>query len=185
MFEQVFKKHEPGFTKVVDHLERELITIRTGRAKPSIIEDLVVDTYGSRMQLRELANITAPEPNMLVVKPWDQNIIKDIEKALVQSKLGLNPSLDGEVIRINLPSLTEERRNQMIKILHDKLEQSRITIRTQRDKIREEIQGLEKEHEISEDQKFRYLGDLDEKTKEYIIKIDSLGNTKESEIKIV
>jgi len=183
MFEQIFKKYEPGFARTIDHIKKELITLRTGRAKPSLVENLVVEAYGSRMQVRELANVTAPEPNVLVIKPWDPNIIKDIERALAQSDLGFNPNIDKEVIRITLASLTEERRNQLVKVLHDKLEQNRIRVRNLRDEVREEIQRLERGHQISEDQKFKSLADLDEKTKEYIGKIDSLGETKEREIK--
>lgn len=182
MPQEVFKKIEPEFNKVIDHVGKEIAAIRTGRAQSSLIENIVVAAYGSRMKVRELAHISSPEPNQLLVHPWDQSIVKDIEKALVSTDLGLTPRIDGEKIRIVLPDLTQERREQLIKILHGKLEQSRITLRGLRDKARDEIQNLERTHKISEDEKYTALEELDLKTKEYVSEIDTLGNDKEREI---
>lgn len=183
MLEKIFKKYESEVGKVLEHTKKELAKLRTGRARPSLIENVVVEAYGSRMRLLELAGITVPEPNLLFVKMWDQNVIKDVERALSQSNLGLHTSIEGDTIRLRLPDLTQERRQEFIKVLHKVLEQSRIATRTARDKVREEIQSLEQASKISEDEKFRGLEDLDEKTKECIAKIDSLGKEKEKEIK--
>ncbi len=183
MFELIFEKYIPEFEAVLEHFGEELAGIRTGRAKPSLVENLVAEVYGSRMQIRELSSISAPEPNMLIVRPWDQNVIKDVEKAIASSSLGLNPSIDGDVIRIKLPDLTQERREQLIKVLREKLEQSRISLRHWRDKIREEVQEEAKKGEMPEDEKFRGLEELDQKTKEYNLKLEAMSEEKEEEIR--
>lgn len=182
MYEAILKKYDPEFLKILEHNQEEFATLRTGRAKPALIENIVVEVYGSRMRIKELANITAPEPNVLIVKPWDVNNIKEIEKAIAVASLGLNPSEEGQLIRINLPDLTTERREQLIKVLHEKLEQGKISFRLLREKIREEILSLEKNSQISEDEKFAGLGKLDEKTKEFIIQTESLATEKGKEI---
>ena len=182
MFESIFKKYVPEFEAVLKHFNEELGGIRTGRANPSLVENLVAEVYGSRMQIRELGSISAPEPNMLVVRPWDQNVIKDVEKVIASSPLGLNPSIEGDVIRIKLPDLTEERREQLVKVLREKLEQSRIALRHWRDKVREEVQEATKQGTMSEDEKFRGLEELDQKTKEYTLKLETMSENKEKEI---
>jgi len=182
MFDLIFKKYAPEFEKAIDHFNEELASLRTGRAKPALVESLIAEVYGSRMQIKELASISAPEPNLLVVKPWDQNAIKDLERALAASPLGLNPSIDKDLIRIKLPDLTEERREQLVRVLNDKQEQGRISLRHLRDRIREEVQEAEKRGEMSEDEKFRGLEKLDDQTKEYIIRLDSMAEEKEKEI---
>lgn len=183
MFESIFKKYVPEFEAALKHFDEELAGIRTGRANPSLVENLVAEVYGSRMQIRELGSISAPEPNMLVVRPWDQNVIKGVEKAIASSPLGLNPSIEGDVIRIKLPDLTEERREQLVKVLREKLEQSRITLRHWRDKVREEVQEATKQGTMSEDEKFRGLEELDQKTKEYTLKLEMMSEKKEKEIR--
>ncbi|MDP2917869.1 MAG: ribosome recycling factor [bacterium] len=183
MFDSILKKYAPEFEKAIDHFGEELGSLRTGRAKPALVENLIAEVYGSRMQIKELASISAPEPNLLVVKPWDQNIIKDLERALAASPLGLNPSIDGDMIRIKLPDLTEERRTQLVKVLKEKQEQGRISLRHLRDKIREEVQEIEKQGAMSEDDKFRGLEKLDDKTKEYTTRLDLMAEEKEKEIR--
>lgn len=183
MFEPIFKKYAPEFEAILKHFGQELAGIRTGRAKPSLVENLVAEVYGSRMQIRELGSISAPEPNMLIVKPWDQNVIKDVEKAIASSPLGLNPSVEGDVIRIKLPDLTQERREQLVKVLREKLEQSRIALRHWRDKVRDEVQEETKQGTMSEDEKFRGLEELDQKTKEYNLKLETMSEEKEKEIR--
>lgn len=183
MWEQIGEKYTPKFKGVIEHGRKELAKMSIGRAKPSLVEDVVVEAYGSHLKLRELANISAPEPNMLLVKVWDQNIIREVEKALLKPNQGLQAGREGDIIRVKLPELTQERREELVKFLHQVLERQRIAIRNLRDKAREEIQKLERAGQISEDEKFRSLEELDEETREYILEVETLGEEKEREIR--
>ncbi len=133
-------------------------------------------------ELMQLASITSPEPHSIAIKPWDKNIIKDIDKALQASDLNVSPVIDGEIVRLNFPPLTEESRKDLVKTLHKKLEEARIALRGQRDKIKDSVITLEKNKEISEDEKFQELKNLDEVTKEYNDKLKEISDNKEKEI---
>ena len=170
------------FNKTIDFLKVDLNTLRTGRIAPSIVEKVKVEAYGTTSELLQLAAITSPEPQTIAIKPWDKSVLKDIERAIQISDLNINPVVDGELIRLNFPPLTEERRKELVKILHKKLEESRITLRGQREKVREEIMDKEKNKEISEDEKFQALKDLDLVVKEYNDHIKEIGDKKEQEI---
>ena len=170
------------FNKTIDFLKVDLNTLRTGRIAPSIVEKVKVEAYGTTSELLQLAAITSPEPQTIAIKPWDKSVLKDIERAIQISDLNINPVVDGELIRLNFPPLTEERRKELVKILHKKLEESRITLRGQREKVREEIMEKEKNKEISEDEKFQALKDLDLVVKEYNDHIKEIGDKKEQEI---
>jgi len=143
--EEIIAQTEARMKKALDALRRELQTIRTGRAAPSLVENLEVEAYGTPMPLIQLAAITAPEPRLIVVQPWDRNLIKPIEKAIMASDLGITPGNDGAVIRLPIPTLTEERRKDLVRMLHKKVEEGRVEIRTLRRHAHEEMRKKEKD----------------------------------------
>lgn len=164
-------------------LDNDLATIRTGRASPALVERLEVDYYGTPTQLQQLATISAPEPRQLVVKPFDPASLKDIERAIQASDLGLTPNNDGKIIRLNIPPLTEERRKQLIKVVHHRLEEARVAIRNIRRSIHDDLREFEKEKMISEDDLKRGEADLQKLTDKHVEKVDEAGARKEAEIK--
>ncbi len=174
--------HKDQYEKTLDFFKQDIGSLRTGRVSPSIVESIKIESYGTFTELVQLASITSPEPHSIAIKPWDKSIIKDIDKALQNSDLNVNPVVDGDLLRLNFPPLTEESRKELVKILHKKLEESRIALRGQRDKIKDEIITLEKNKEISEDEKFQDLKNLDELTKEYNEKLKEVCDNKEKEI---
>ncbi|TSC95417.1 MAG: ribosome recycling factor [Parcubacteria group bacterium Athens1014_10] len=178
----LIENHKPNFQKIIEHLKKELLTLRTSRATPALVENILVEAYGSKTPLKQLAGITIPETRTIMIQLWDKNIIKEVEKSISQSNLNLSPNTEGNIIRINLPSLTEENRKNLIKILHQKLEQNRIEIRNLRDKIKEEIVNKFKEKEVSEDDKFKLIEELDKITHKYNEEIKGIGEKKEKEI---
>jgi ribosome recycling factor len=170
------------YEKTLDFFKQDIGSLRTGRVSPSIVESIKIESYGTFTELVQLASITSPEPHSIAIKPWDKSIIKDVEKALSNSDLNVNPVVDGDLVRLNFPPLTEESRKELVKILHKKLEESRIALRGQRDKIKDETITLEKEKQISEDERFQDLKNLDEMTKEYNEKLKEVSDNKEKEI---
>ena len=182
MYREIIQKIKPHLEKTLDYLRSELTVLQVGRATPSLVENLEVECYGSKMPLKQLAAIHAPEPRQIIIQPWDKNVLKDIEEAIRRSKLGLSPSVDGETIRLNVPSLSEERRHELVKIVKEKMEECRISIRRHREDSWKEIQNLEKEGKIREDDKFRAKDELQELVDEYNKKIEEIGGKKEGEI---
>jgi ribosome recycling factor len=164
-------------------LDNDLATVRTGRASPALVERLEVDYYGTPTQLQQIATISAPESRQLVVKPFDLASLKDIERAIQASELGLTPNNDGKLIRLNIPPLTEERRKQLIKVVHHRLEDARVAIRNIRRAIHDDLREFEKEKMISEDELKRGEADLQKLTDKYVEKVDEAGARKEAEIK--
>lgn len=160
------EQHKEEYTQAIDQLKKEVGNIRTGRATPALVENLIVDAYGAKTPLLQLATINAIDARTLTVEPWDKSILKDIEKALQQSELGISPVNEGQLIRIVIPALTEERRMEFVKVLKGKIEDAKVRIRQIRDKVKEAIQNAEKEKAITEDDKFMYLKDLDKYTSE-------------------
>ncbi|NQU77320.1 ribosome recycling factor [Candidatus Falkowbacteria bacterium] len=174
--------HKNQFESALGHLKTELSSINTGRAAPAAIENIIVDSYGAKMPLLQLASINSPEPNQLVVQPWDINNLKPIEKALQEADLGFGVAIQEKIIRLTVPKLTEERRLEIVKKLKQTLEQTKISIRQIREKIREEIGQEESSKQISEDKKYKLQEDLDKLTKVYTDKIEEIGKKKETEI---
>lgn len=174
------------FDKVIDHLKIELSSIRTGRATPALIENVKVVAYdgGEAMPLVQLASISVPEARQLVIEPWDKSVIKGIEKAINSSDLGLSVANEGSILRLTVPLMTDEMRQKIRKVLNEKLEQGRIGIRAQRDKIKDEINKAEKAKEISEDEKYGLIEDLDEMVKEFNQTVKDMGDQKEAEISV-
>jgi ribosome recycling factor len=172
----------PNFVKALEFFKSDLGSLRTGRATPSLVENVKVESYGVISELMQLAAISLPEPQTIAIKPWDKNILKDIDKALRTCGLNINPVINGDIIRINFPPLTEESRKELVKMLHKKAEEARVAVRGQREKVKEEVVALEKAKEIGEDDKFQALKDLDNLTKEYNDKIKEIVDHKEKEI---
>jgi len=168
--------------RAVQALQDELATIRTGRASPALIEHLHVDAYGVTTPLNQLANISAPEARLLVVQPWDPHIMGAIEKAILKSDLGLNPTNDGRVIRVVIPYLSEERRKELIKLTHKKVEEGRVAVRACRHDALETLERMQKNKEISEDDFKRGKEKLQKLTDNHIARADQIGALKQEEI---
>ena len=180
--EEVLAQTEARFRKAVDALRHELASVRTGRAAPALVEQLEVDAYGTGTPLIQLAAISAPEPRLIVIQPWDRSLIKAIEKAIIASDLGLTPNNDGAVIRLNIPALNEERRKDLVKLLHKKVEEGRVEIRTLRRHTHEEMRAKEKSSGVSTDDVKRLEAQLQKLTDRYILIADEIGGAKEKEI---
>jgi len=166
----------------LEYYQQELKTIRTGRANPQIVEDLVIDYFGVPTPIKQAANVTASDARTIVIAPWSKDSLVDIEKAINASELGINPVNDGENIRLSFPPLTEERRKELVKVVGQKTEEARIKVRKLREAVREEIQKEEKDGEISEDDKAREEKELQQIIDEYNSKIEELHKKKEEEI---
>ena len=183
MVKDALAEAEHKMKSALTALDNDLATVRTGRASPALVERLEVDYYGTPTQLQQLATISAPEPRQLVVKPFDPASLKDIERAIQASELGLTPNNDGKIIRLNIPPLTEERRKQLIKVVHHRLEEARVAIRNIRRAIHDDLREFEKEKMISEDDLKRGEVDLQKLTDKHVEKVDEAGTRKEAEIK--
>lgn len=181
-YQEITNKTRQEFEGVISFYKSDIAGIRTGRATPALVEDIIVEIYNGKYSIKELATITAPEPKSLVIQPWDKQTFGPIENAIRKSSLGLNPVTDSEQIRLNLPSLTEERRKEFIKLLKQKTEDSRIKIRQIREESWDKIQKLEKEGEIREDDKFRAKEELQKLVDEYNKKIEDIEKKKEGEL---
>nr|MBO2483518.1 ribosome recycling factor [Bacillota bacterium] len=182
MIEEVLKNAEERMKGAVAAARRDFAAIRTGRASAALLDRIVVDYYGTPTPLNQLATISAPEPRLLTVQPWDRSQIPAIEKAILQSDLGLTPNTDGAIIRIVVPQLTEERRKELVKIVRKEAEEKRVAVRNARRDANEEIKRLEKEKQISEDESRRAQEKVQELTDRYIREIDQLLEAKEKEI---
>lgn len=183
MIDDVLKEAEDRMNKAVDALREDLLVIRTGRASPALIERLPVEYYGSLTPLNQLATIAAPEPRLLTVRPWDAAALPAIEKAILKSDLGLTPNNDGKIIRLVIPRLTEERRNELAKIVAQRVEEGRVAIRHCRRDAIEDLRELEKEKLISEDDFYRGRDEVQKLTDRFIAIMDEMGQRKVAEIK--
>lgn len=168
--------------RALDALQKNLTSVRTGRANPALVDRVMVDYYGSSTPLNQLAGISAPEARMLVIQPYDRTSIPAIEKAIMQSELGLNPSNDGQIIRLAIPALTEERRKQMVKIVHSTVEECKVQLRNIRRDSMQQLRDLLTKKEISEDDERRAVQDLDGLTKKHSDEADKIGKAKEQEV---
>jgi ribosome recycling factor len=170
---------------VIGHLQKELNTLRTGRATPALVEDVRVSAYDSIMELKGLASIAIQDAKTLLIDPWDKTLLQAIEKGIRDSGSGLSPVTDSDKIRIVMPMMTEENRRSLVKVMKEKLEDARIALRGVREGVREEILEKEKNKEMSEDEKFKLLDELDKLTKEFSDLIGGMGEQKEEEIMTV
>jgi ribosome recycling factor len=166
----------------VQALRRELNGVRTGRAHPSLIENMQVEYYGANTALKQLGAVNAPEPRMLTIQVWDRGAVRAIEKAIQSSDLGLNPAIDGQLIRLPIPPLTEQRRKEMVKLVHNTIEEARVAVRNVRRHAHDELRKAEKEHDISQDDLKRREDELQKMTDAHIGTIDAEGKKKEAEL---
>ncbi len=182
MYKLIIDKIKPNLEKAIAHFKEELAALRTGRATPALIENIEVECYGVRNPLKQLAAITAPEARVLVIQPWDINILKEIETALRKARPGLGLTLTGELIRVNIPPLNEESRKELVRVLSQKAEAARMAVRYCREQAWKEIQESEKEGKIREDDKFRGKDALQKVIDDYNKKIEEMRAAKEEEI---
>jgi ribosome recycling factor len=182
MIKDVMDDAEVRMGKAIDALRRDLATIRTGRASPSLVERLPVDYYGSSTPLNQLAGISVPEPRMLMIQPWDRGSMAAIEKAIRKSELGLNPTNDGQVVRIAIPPLTEERRKQLVKLVHGHVEEAKVALRNIRRDAMTHVKELLTGKLIGEDDERRAEHQVDELTRRYVSDAERVGKAKEQEV---
>jgi ribosome recycling factor len=182
MTDKILKNADSRMKKSIEALTKELSSIRTGRASPALVEHIKVDYFGVPTPLIQLASISVPEPKTISIHPWDRTIINNIDKAILKSDLGLNPVNDGNNIRISIPALTEERRKDLIKVIHKRLEESRVTVRNIRREAVDELKTSEKNKEISQDQSIRASEQLQKLTDSYVDAVNRIGKDKEAEI---
>lgn len=168
--------------KILTDFKAEIFSLRTGRATPALVEDLLVEAYGGKQPLKTLAAISTPDPRQIAIQPWDKSMMQAIEKAIQSSPLGLAPIADKDLIRLALPQLTEDRKKDLVKVLKEKLEQTRIHVRRVRDDAMRDIERRAKAKELSDDQKFRERQEVEKTIGEYNKKIEETGDAKEREI---
>ena len=166
----------------IEHFEKELHTIRTSRANPSMLENIFVDAYGSKTPLNQLGNISSPDSSMLTIQVWDVSLLKNIENSILESNLGINPQVDGATIRLPIPKLSEERRNELTKIASQYAENYKVSIRNIRRDFIEIKKGEKKDSKLSEDELKKFLSDAQNHTDKYIINIDKILEQKKSDI---
>ena len=182
MISEVIKDAEERMHKGVDALRKEYAAIRAGRANPNVLDKVTVEYYGAPTAINQVANISAPEPRMLVIQPWDRTVLPAIEKAIMKSDLGLNPSSDGIVIRLMIPQLTAERRAELVKKVKKEAEDARVAVRNVRRDVNDRLKKMEKDHEASEDEVKRAQDEVQKLTDKIIKDIERVMETKESEI---
>jgi len=181
-YKEIVNKIKPEMDKAIVFLERELTKIRTGRASVSLVEDLIVECFGQKFPLKQLAAISSPEPKQIVIQPWDKSYIEPIEGAISKSSLGVSAIVDKDIVRVNLPPLSDEYRKTLSRVLSEKQEETKKTIRHWRGEAWEEVQEKTKEGEIREDDKFRAKDELQKLIDDYNKKIDEMGERKKKEI---
>ncbi len=182
---QLLSGKKPEFQAAIDHLHKELGALRTGRATPALVEDIPVSAYDSMMEIKGLASISAQDAKTLVIDPWDKGLIRNIEKGIRDAGVGLSPVVDGSTIRIMMPPMTEDNRIAMVKKMKEYLEEAKIRIRGVREDVREGVISMEKEKEISEDEKYKLFDEIENLTREFTLEIESVGKRKEEEIMTV
>jgi ribosome recycling factor len=185
MVKELIEKSRPELEKAIEHFKEELNQLRTGRASSALVENLMVDYYGSKSPLKQVASISVPEPRSILISPWSKDTLVNIEKSIRDSQLNLNPINDGQVLRVNIPPLNEERRKELVKILSQKAEEARVAIRKNRENVWDEIQDLEKQGKIGEDDKFTGKDRLQKIIDEFNKIIDEIKKKKEDEIMTV
>lgn len=182
MIKEVASEAEDKMKKALEVLRKDFSTMRAGRATPALLDKVMVDYYGVPTPINQMANVSVPEPRMLVIQPWDKSVIATIEKAILKSDLGLTPNNDGTVIRLGIPQLTQERRNELVKSAKKKAEDARVAVRNIRRDANDHLKSLLKEKEISEDDDKRAIEDIQKITDKYVKEIDHVLEHKEQEI---
>jgi len=183
MLDELLTELNSRMQKAADGLARELATIRAGRATPALLDNIVVDYHGSPVPLYQLATMSIPEANLIIIQPWDRTSLRDIERAILTANIGLNPMNDGNVIRVVIPPLSEERRNELVKLVSKRVEERRIAIRNIRRDGIEKLRSMEKNKEISEDELKNNTKKIDQLTEACVDRVSELGQSKEREIR--
>lgn len=173
---------EDKLKKTIEIMSRDFSEIRTGRASPAMVEGMHVDYYGTQTPLKQLASISVPDAHLLMIQPWDATAIPEIEKAIMKSSLGVTPSNDGKVIRISVPQLSKERRQELVKVVHKMSEDAKVSLRTVRRDAKEHLEKLEKDKAITEDDKFKGVDELQKIVDKYTVKVDEVLKIKEKEL---
>ena len=182
MDKQLIDNLKKELSGALEFLKNDLAQIRSGRASPALVENVKIDAYGSKMNLKEVASILVPDAKTLLIQVWDKGLINSVVKGIEESRLGLTPNVEGQSIKLIMPPLVDERKKELTKLLHDKLEQVRIRIRRGRDEVWHKVQNFEKEKKISEDDRFRAKDDLQKVVDEYNGKVKAMGESKEREL---
>ena len=182
MIDDTLRDAEHRMQSAVTALDRDLDTVRTGRARPALVEGVKIEYYGTRTPLNQVATINAPEPRLITIQPWDKTQLGTIEKAIQKSDLGLNPTNDGNIIRLVVPALTEDRRKELVKVVHKKVEEGRVAVRNVRRDSLEELRKLQHDKTISDDEERRAQERLQKLTDKYVGEIDKHGHQKEQEL---
>ena len=168
--------------QTIEVVKKDLATIRTGRAKPSLVEDVKVEAYGTLMTIKELATISAPDTTLIVIAPWDRGLVSAISSGIQKSGLNIQPIVDGDMVKISIPALTQDRREELVKLVHSKLESAKVMIRTVRTDIKNEIEAQEGEAGISEDSIKAWLESMQKTIEQYMVKVETLEKEKEKEL---
>ncbi len=179
---KILRETEEKMKKTIESVQREFAHIRTGRAHPNLVEGIHVDYYGAPTLIKQIASITVPDARLLVIQPWDVSAIAEIERAIIKANLGLNPNNDGKVIRLSIPQLSRERRDELAKMVKDMTEDGRVSLRTIRRDAIEVVRHMEKDSKITEDERFRAQDDIQKITDKYIGKVDETLKNKEKEL---
>lgn len=182
MFTALYKEAEDKMQKTVSVYREDLQSIRAGRANPALLDKISVDYYGQMSPLKQIGSVSAPEPRMLVIQPWDAKLIPAIEKEILKSDLGLNPTNDGKIIRLMVPALTEERRKELSKVVKKNGENAKVAVRNIRRDLNEQLKKMEKNKEISEDDRKLAEAEIQKITDKYIVELDSITKKKEDEL---
>jgi ribosome recycling factor len=182
MIDDIYQDTTESMSKSIEALERELQRVRTGRASLSILDGIKVDYYGTLTPLNQMATLAVPESRLITIQPWDVSVIKDIEKALLKSDLGLTPANDGKILRISIPPLTEDRRKELVKLVHKMCEEHKVSVRNVRRDSNELLKSLKKDGDISEDEAFKAQDEVQKITDEHVKLIDECYTKKEKEI---
>ncbi|MBU1131718.1 ribosome recycling factor [Patescibacteria group bacterium] len=185
MASEFLRKYEADFKSTVEHFKKELLGIRAGRANAAMVENVIVDAYGVKTPIKQLASISTPEPRVLNIQPWDKNLLKDIEKAISYANLGLSATAEATLVRAIVPQMTEENRKDLIKIMSEKLEAAKVAARSVREKAKEDIMSAQKAGDITEDDRYEYVEELDKKITEINKELQTIAEAKEKEIMTV
>jgi ribosome recycling factor len=179
---EVLREAEDKMRKAVSVNLEELATIRSGRANPSLLNRVTVDYYGTKVPLNQIANVSVPEPRLMVISPYDPNSISAIEKAILASDIGITPNNDGQLIRLSVPQLTEDRRKELIKVAHLRAEEGRVSVRNIRKHAKQELERMKKDHSLSEDEEHSAENELQKLTDKYVSQVDDNLTRKEAEL---
>ena len=182
MLEDILTSADERMTKAVEHLRTELQSIRAGRATPALLDRIQVDYYGAPSGIQAVANVTTPDPRMIVIQPWDKTMLGVIEKAIQKSDLGINPTNDGSVIRLSMPQPTEERRKDLVKQVHSRSEEARVALRNIRRDAGDQMKKLDKDKLVQQDEAHRAQEKLDKATQAFVAQVDDVSKRKEAEV---